>query len=280
MRRLSSIGVALAACAAVAGVTAHGGHAAAPNVLAITFQGGKYADVPDTVPGGAVALSLANQDKTPHSAQIIGFDDAHTAAQAYTEAIKDSKTTPDWIHAKGGLGLTLPKGTAKAEVLLDPGNYLVVDLFQQGNGKPAYKAFTVTEGAGGALSVKAPTITGAKVGKDRYAWQIAGTLKSTTKSVTFASKGSDALHFLGLFKVKGRPSKAKILKGLETNGRPPSFIDTTSFYNTAVLDGGLAQITPIALKGPGNYVLFCPLTDRDGGKSHIDEGMFKIVTVR
>ena len=48
----------------------------------------------------------------------------------------------------------------------------------------------------------------------------------------------------------------------------------------AVLDGGLSQTTPLLLNKTGKYVLFCPLTDRNGGKPHFEEGMLTTVDVR
>ncbi len=42
----------------------------------------------------------------------------------------------------------------------------------------------------------------------------------------------------------------------------------------------LSQTTELDLKKPGQYVFFCPLTDRDGGKPHDQEGLLKIVTVK
>jgi hypothetical protein len=49
--------------------------------------------------------------------------------------------------------------------------------------------------------------------------------------------------------------------------------------STAVLDSGESQTTSLTLK-EGRYVFFCPLTDRDGGKSHDQEGLVKVVTIK
>ena len=39
-------------------------------------------------------------------------------------------------------------------------------------------------------------------------------------------------------------------------------------------------MTTLSFSKPGAYLLFCPLHDRDGGRPHFEEGLFKIVTVK
>jgi hypothetical protein len=55
-------------------------------------------------------------------------------------------------------------------------------------------------------------------------------------------------------------------------------VDQASRVDTAALDGGKSLTTALTLT-PGQYVVFCPLTDRDGGKPHFLEGMLKKVTI-
>jgi hypothetical protein len=57
-------------------------------------------------------------------------------------------------------------------------------------------------------------------------------------------------------------------------------VDTSEAQSTAIVDGGASQTTTIDLKKPGQYILFCPLTDRDGGKPHFQEGLLKVLTVK
>jgi hypothetical protein len=125
-------------------------------------------------------------------------------------------------------------------------------------------------------------VDAASTGKDRYEWKISGSLKSGTNAITFKSGGKDALHFVGAFRVTGNPSLAEIKKFLasQQNGPPPKFVDQSTFDSTAILDGGKEQTTPLRLSKPGTYVLFCPLTDRDGGKSHDQEGLLKKIEVK
>ncbi len=79
--------------------------------------------------------------------------------------------------------------------------------------------------------------------------------------------------------MTGNPSVAQIKKALQSNGKPPAFVDFMSSDQTAALDGGRSQVADIDLPKPGTYALFCPLTDRDGGKPHFDEGLLIKVQV-
>ena len=123
-------------------------------------------------------------------------------------------------------------------------------------------------------------MTANEVGKDKYRWDLSGAaLKPGVQNVTFVSKGKTALHLLGAFRVTGNPSKAQLLKVFGP-GKPPKFVDQSSFSESAVIDGGKSQTLQLALKSPGTWVLFCPISDRDGGKPHFKEGLLKTVTVK
>lgn len=236
--------------------------------------------IPPTVKGGLVSLTFRNRGKAPHSAQLVRILGNHTAAEAVKTASSDSPETPGWLRAEGGLGPAGPGLEVKADLNLPPGRYVVGDLAGQSQGPPAYKQFTVTKGDEGELPTEPVTITAANPSKDKYKWEIKGTLKPGPNTVTFDSKGDEAIHFIGLFRVTGNQSLAEIQKGLASNGPPPPFVDRTSFYNTAVLDGGKVQTTPLPISKPGTYVLFCPLSDREGGKGHDREGLITKITVR
>jgi hypothetical protein len=247
--------------------------------LAETGKTAKYT-VPRTVKGGLTTLTFANKGKAPHAAQLILIKGNHTAQEAIKQVASQNNKTPDWLRAEGGLGQVGPGQTGDASLVLDPGKYLVVDAGGGGSGPPAYSPLTVTAGSPGPLPATPTTVTAAQAGKDKYRWDLSGDLKAGKSTVTFVSKGKTALHFLGAFRLIGSPSKAEIIKGLKSNGKPPKFVDQTSFFNTAVIDGGKSQTTPLQLRNPGKWVLFCAITDRDGGKPHFEEGLLKTITVK
>jgi hypothetical protein len=257
------------------------------NTLSLTIseagKTAKYGGVPATVKGGLVTVSLNNSGKAPHQAQLAMIG-SHTPQEVFKiVSASGNVKVPAWLRAEGGPGPTPPGKSGTATVNLQPGKYMVFDPPEGpgGGGPPAFSLFTVTAGSRGSLPSTPTTVTANEVGKDKYRWDISGTtLKTGLQDVTFVSKGKTALHLLGAFRVTGNPSKAEILKALKSNGKPPAFVDQSSFYTGTVLDGGKSQTQELALNKPGTWVLFCPLDDRDGGKSHFEEGLLKTVTVK
>jgi hypothetical protein len=260
--------------------------AATPTSLALSISEtgarSKYAG-PASIKGGLVTVQLTNNGKGPHGAQLIRILGAHTIEEALKTLGGESHKTPSWLRAEGGVGAAVPGSSASATVSLPAGNYAVVDFAgaQEGKGgPPAFAPLTVTPGQTGILPSTATTITAAAPSKDHYKWEISGPLKVGANDVTFASKGKSALHELGAVRITGNESTAQLVKALETNGPPPSYVDRETKDQTAVLDGGKSLTTQLTLSKPGTYVFFCHLTDRDGGKPHFAEGLITTVTVK
>ena len=259
-----------------------GGGGSKPTSLSFTVkEAGKKATFsgPSTSKGGLVSLKLTNNGKAPHGAQLVLLRGNHTTQEALKVIGAESDKTPDWIRGLGGIGSVPPGQTAQATVNLPAGKYLLADAASQG-GPPGYTQLTASSGKKGSLPSTATTVVGQKKSEKHYDWQVSGQLKPGKNDVTFKSEGEDAIHLIALARVKGNPSEAEIKKGFAKQGPPPSFVDQSTFQASAVLDGGRSETTPLYLKKPGKYVLFCPLSDREGGKPHLEEGMLKTVTVK
>jgi hypothetical protein len=257
--------------------------AAKPATLSISVADtGKSAQytVPASTKGGLVEVTLENKGKKPHAAQLIRLTGGHKPAEAVKAVSGDSNKTPAWIRAEGGPATVPPGQTSKSTGILPEGDYVVLDSGGPGSGPPAYKAFKVTAGSAGDLPTTPTTVTAAAAGKDHFKWQIDGSLKAGQNRITFVSKGKDTIHFVGAVRVTGNPSLADVQKGFASQGKPPAFVDQSSFTTTAVLDSGKSEVTSLGIRKPGQYVLFCPLTDRDGGKSHEQEGLLTKITVK
>lgn len=234
--------------------------------------------VPSSAKGGLVKVTLTNHGKAPHSGQLVRIEGNHTAQQVVKIISGNAEKTPEWIRAEGGPSTANPGGSASATVNLPAGKYLVGDFNGPGS-KPAYAQFTVTSGKTGSLPSTSTSVTAANPSKDKYKWNISGSLKPGVQNLTFNSKGKEAIHLVAAFAVKGSPSKAELIKALKSNGKPPSFALGPPTFSS-VLDGGKSQVTSFSLQKPGKYVLFCPLPDRDGGKPHFEEGLLTTVTVK
>jgi uncharacterized cupredoxin-like copper-binding protein len=258
--------------------------AAASTTLALSIsESGKTAKFagPASVKGGLVTVQLTNTGKAPHGAQLIRVESPHTVEQALKILGGESHKSPGWIHGEGGVGGVEPGGTASATVNLPAGSYGVVDAAGAGErGPPAVAPLTVTPGAEGPLPATGTTITATAPSKDQYKWQISGPLKAGSNTITFASKGKRTVHELTVGRITANVPIARIVKDLQTNGPPPSYVDQTAQYETAVLDSGKSENTQLTLTKPGTYVFFCHLRDRDGGKPHFTEGLITKVSVK
>jgi hypothetical protein len=255
-----------------------------PLSLKISEKGTKASyDVPKSATGGLVAVNLTNEGKVPHGVQFIQYTGGHTQADVLKQLGSNSNKIPAWIKLHGGIG-SVPGGqTGSADVNLPAGNYVLADAAAftgPSNGPPATAPLKVAGGTTGDLPSTPATITAANPAKDKFQWEISG-LKAGSNNITFNSKGKDALHLILAVPVKGKaPPLSQIKKDLASNGPPPPYADAKDTQSTAILDGGSSQTTTLDLKKPGQYIFFCPLTDRDGGKPHDQEGLLKVQTVQ
>jgi len=280
--------LALAACAAaaVAALAACGSSSTKPSKLSLSIsEQGKAASfkVPKSTKGGLVDLSFQNNGKAPHGLQFVQYTAGHTAADVLKTVASGSNKTPSWIKGNGGTPAVAGGQTGTATLNLPAGNYVLIDSAALGgpsSGPPATAEMKVTSGDTGDLPSTSATVDANHTGKDKYAWNITG-LKAGSNEVTFNSKGNDALHLIGAIPVKGKaPPLNKIRSDFAKlgSGPPPPYLAGAP-TTTAILDGGESQTLNLDLKA-GTYVFFCPLTDRDGGKSHDQEGLLKTVAVK
>jgi hypothetical protein len=285
-RRIRRAGIGLVALTALAmGLAACGSSDSKKDPTKVTVtvadagKSTKYT-IPASIDGGLVQLTVQNQGKAPHGAQLVRIEGNHSTAEALKVVNSNSDKTPAWVRALGGVGDAPPGGSADATMNLPEGNYLVVDTGgPNSSGPPGYAKFTVKSGKDGDLPSTDTTITGANPSKDKYKWEVDGPVKSGDNQLKFVSKGDEAIHLMIAVRIKsGNPTNAQILEGLKSNG-PPPFADLSTFTQSAVLDGGDEQVVPMSFAKPGKYVLFCPLADRDGGKPHFEQGMFATLTV-
>jgi hypothetical protein len=251
--------------------------------VSIAEQGKKAKfTLPKSSQGGLVELEVRNNGKAPHGVQLIRYTGNHDVNDVLKQVQGNTNKTPDWLQGQGGTGGIPPGQSDKATLNLPAGNYVVIDsaAFFGPGGPPAYAQTKFTSGDTGDLPSTPATVKAAETGKDKYAWDISD-LKAGNNDITFDSEGKKALHIIIAAPVKGKaPALSQVKKDLATQGPPPPYIDFKNAQGSAVLDGGLSQTTSLNLKKPGQYIFFCPFSDRDGGKSHDQEGLLKVVTVK
>jgi hypothetical protein len=278
----------LAATVVAAGVIAGcGSSSTKPSTLSLKIsEQGKTAKFqsPTTAKGGLVKVDLTNEGKAPHGVEFIQYADGHTMADVLKQLGSNNNAIPDWVKLEGGIGSVAGGQTGTATVNLSQGNYVLVDAAALGgpsSGPPATAGLKLSGGSTGDLPSTNANVTAATAGTDKYKWDISG-LKSGSNDVTFDSQGKEAVHLIIAAPIKGTaPPLSQIQKDLASGGPPPPYIDPSGLQSSAILDGGLKQTTTFDLKKPGQYVFFCPLTDRNGkGKSHDQEGLLSVQTVK
>jgi hypothetical protein len=272
-----------------AGIAGCGGSSSndEPTQLSMTIsENGKTASfqAPKTTKGGLVQVNLTNKGQAPHGVQFIQYTAGHSAADVQQQLGSNSNKIPSWIKLPGGIGSVPGGSTQSATVNLPDGNYVLVDAAALGgpsSGPPATAQMTVSSGSTGDLPDTSGEVTAAETGKDKFNWDISG-LHSGQNDITFKSEGDEAVHLIIAAPLKpGAPSDSQILKDLSSSqGPPPPYVDVKNAQSTAILDGGLSQTTKLDLKTPGKYLFFCPLSDRDGGKPHFEEGLLKTETIK
>jgi hypothetical protein len=289
MRRVwGAAPIAIGVAAVIAGCGGGGKTEATKLSLSISEQGKNSSfQAPKTSKGGLVDVTLANKGKAPHGLQFIQYTEGHTAADVQKQLQANTNKVPDWLKAQGGIGMVPPGASQSATVNLPAGNYVLVDAAAAfgpggGNAPPATADMTVSSGDTGDLPSTSGDVTANETGKDQFAWEISG-LHTGENDITFNSKGDEALHLIIAVPVNGTaPPLDKIKSDFAKagSGPPPSYLDFKDAQSTAILDGGLSQTTKLNLQKPGQYIFFCPLSDRDGGKSHDQEGLLKVETVQ
>jgi hypothetical protein len=282
-RRLAGLGLVLVTGLLVAGCG--GGGSDTPSTLSVSINDKKASfDAPASAEAGLVTVKLTNKGTPPHGLQFIQYTGDHTVADVKKQLASNSNVIPDWIKLPGGVNGVPAGQTGEATLNLPEGNYVIVDaaaLGGQSSGPPAMSTIKLTGGETGDLPSTDAQVTADSVGDDEFKWDISG-LKSGKNDVTFDSKGEDTVHIIIAAPVKGKaPALDQIEKDLASNGPPPPYVDTSGIQSTALLDGGDAQTLSLDLKKPGQYIFFCPLTDRDGkGKPHDQEGLLSVETVK
>jgi hypothetical protein len=256
---------------------------------AITFETtepakGKVAIAgPDTVEAGVVEITLENGTKNPHDAQILRVEGDRSADEVISNSVdsEEGAPIPDWLTDGGGLGRVAPGKSATATQVLTPGTYYLLDS-ESAQGSETVNArrggvakFEVTgeEVADATLPATDATITA----KD-FSFETAGIVPGSNR-LTFENTGEQLHHVIALPIIEGSTiaDVEEFASGEQTNGPPP--VDFESAQNTAVIDGGQAQVIDMEFD-KGKYALVCFITNRDGGPAHAVMGMVDELDVK
>ncbi len=214
---------------------------------------GKYAfDLPATIDGGVVALTLDNVGTVPHEIAMVQVKEGTTPEQVTEDLLgNEGGPIPDYVLSVAGVGFAAPGKKATATQKIPAGSYVYFCTFGEGEGVH-YK-----NGMLGSVTVKGDKGKGdlpeadGTIKATEYSFDVSG-LKAGEHTYRFENTGKE-LHHAQLFPINDGAT----------------IDDVEAFFGTqGTLD----------LKA-GDYVMLCFINDKAGGPPHFTKGMLQKVTV-
>lgn len=237
---------------------------------------GKSATVtaPETAEAGLAEITLTNDSDSEADLQLIRVEGEHSVEEVVEGLGKavQGQSFPEWLFAAGGVGSLEAGESATVTQVLQPGNYYAFNL--ESDGPPDPKTVTMTEVTGEATEEEIGDGE-ATVDAAEYVFN-AETLPSGPTEIAFDNIGAQPHHLIAS-PLKGDSTAEDVEKFFKTEqGAPP--LEEKGTKSTAVLEGGEGQLVTMDLE-PGRYVLYCFITDREGGPPHVFKGMVDEVEV-
>ena len=268
----------------------------APSVQTTAITAADYSfTAPESIGGGLVRLTLANNGKEEHHAQLFRLNDGVTLQDFQSTAQKAIKALPEKgeivfrdILAKGtlegGPSSTVPGGTNDAIVNLKPGQYVVVCFVSGADGIPhagkgMVKPLTVTVPS---ATQPTPPESQVKMSLKDYAFTDTPNIKAGKTVIQVSNDGREP-HEMAIVHLKGIKAAdlQKIISapppapGAAPPPGPPPF---ESAGGIQAISSGETAWTTLDLKS-GDYVYLCFVPSSKDGTPHAQLGMFKPFTV-
>ena len=242
---------------------------AAPAAIDVTAVNYAFT-APSTVAAGAVSVSLKNNGKEAHQAQLFKLNSGTDVGKLVTAGKAES---PDLALDKlgswvGGPDAVDPGKSAVATSSLAPGNYAFMCLLPDAKGRShlslgMVSALTVTANSSQAALPSAV----ANASTREFAFQLPS---KWTGTVAVSNNGRQPHEFqvLGIAPGKTAADFEKFFKSPGASG-PPAY---TAEGGSAVIAPGSRQVFDIDLK-PGTYYAMCFVTDPQRKAPHFALGM-------
>jgi plastocyanin len=235
---------------------------------------GKYAfDLPSTIAGGVVKLTVENTAQAAHDLQLVRVKDG-TAQGTVVDGLLDAPDgapLPDFLLGASGAGRITPGQTTTITEEFDPGTYVYFCTLGDGDGLH-YK-----NGMLGTVIVTGDTAKGglpkadATVRAKEYGFEISG-LKAGSNPVTFENTGAEFHH--AVFVPLGAGAMFDdAVTAFQADAPPPVDFDRAAGF-AVTSPGGTALAADLVLDH-GTYVVICSLRDRAGGAPHFTKGMIQ-----
>jgi outer membrane protein assembly factor BamE (lipoprotein component of BamABCDE complex) len=257
--------------------------AAVPAVVTVTATDYDFA-APDTVLAGWTTFRLVNRGDQPHMAQLVRLEPGMSLEQfltAYEAAFRTKGPRPEWARRLGGPTVTAPQGTGNATMLLEPGTYVWICLFNLPDGVP----HVVGHGMSAAFVVDSALVTTASQDPPRhdvvmnltdYAFQLSAPLTAGRRVIRVENRGRES-HEVSVIRLPPGRTIADLRAWLGNPGATPVEDVAKVVGGVSSLAAGAEAFFEVELE-PGDYVLLCLVTAPDG-RSHVEHGMMQQLTV-
>lgn len=239
--------------------------------LTFTLQGSGKASKftgPKKAEAGPAEIKLVNGSDKENEIQLVRVESNRTNEQiaaALKKAIEGERLY-GWFFAGGGVGPVPPGKLASVTQILKPGTYYAYNPESGSVGTN----FTV-DGEESDETLEADSTIKAI----DYGFETDG-LPAGRTEIAFENAGAEPHHLLAAPLI-GDSTADDVERYFKTEkGKAP--LDQKATKSTTVIERGESQLVTLDLK-PGRYVLFCFVSDRQGGPPHALKGMVDEVEV-
>jgi hypothetical protein len=239
--------------------------------LTFTLQGsGKESSFtgPKSANTGPVEITLVNGGKKEDELQLLrveGKQSDQEVADALKSAIEGKPFSP-WFYAAGGVGPVPAGDLGTVTQVLEPGIYYPFNS-QAGTVTPKF----VVEGEESDEELTADT----SVTAIDYGFETEN-LPTGRTEIAFENAGEQPHHLLAAPLLGDSTAEDAEAFFKDEKGKAP--LDEKEIQSTTVIEGGESQLVTLDLE-PGRYVLYCFVSDREGGPPHAFKGMVDEVEV-
>jgi len=236
-------------------------------------------EAPDTVSAGMVTITLVNQGPELHHVQLLHLTDGKTAADfgAALKAMQPGAPPPPWTHEVAGPNSAVPGGEQSITPQLEPGNYTIVCFIPSAGQVPhvmkgVRRPLTVFPATMPATPAPTADIT---VQMTDYAWEITPEITAGKHIVKLENTATPA-HALFIAHLAPGKTPMDLAHWVEKQAGPPP---AKPIGGIAGMSKGAVVYLPVNLE-PGEYGIFCFLSDAKDGQLHVEHGMIKQISVK
>jgi uncharacterized cupredoxin-like copper-binding protein len=240
-------------------------------------------NAPTQIQSGLVSMTLVNDGKEAHQAQLARLNDGVTIDQLMAALQKGPENAFSLVTLAGGPNAIEPGQSQTVTVNLPAGNYVLlcfisgadnVPHLAKGMVAPLTVAAAPSSAAGAPNTAAEPQSSGAVTLQD-FTIKVPDKVQAGTQVWKVTNNGPQP-HEFGLARMEDGKTAQDFMAFMQNPNGPPPFS----------YGGGLDALAPgttgwvnLDLK-PGTYIALCVVPDPNTGKSHAELGMVTPFTVQ